>query len=115
MRKELRRSLRLTELQLAYARAKSHMPSVDVPSRLRLVYERFASFQVSPRWGSREDLTHFWTDIRRRLRQGRIEALVRVDRILMNAVRELRLAAGFLTALITHGRTDLPRQAPGQS
>ncbi len=114
MRKELRRSLRLTNLQVAYARVKSYRPSVEFPSRLKLVYERFASFQLGPRWGSREELAQYWTDIRRRLRQGRIEAL-RVDRIVMNAVRELGLAVGFVTALITHGRTNLPRQAPEQS
>jgi len=44
MRKELRRNLRIRELQLAYARAKSDMPSVEVPSHLRLVLEGSASF-----------------------------------------------------------------------
>jgi hypothetical protein len=58
------------------------------------------------------DLALFWMDLRRRLRKGRIEALWRMDRILINAVREARLAAEFLAALMT-GRTDLPGESPG--
>jgi len=113
MRKELRRDLRIRELQLAYARAKSHMPSVEVPSRLRLVLEGSASFHASRLLGSRGELAQFWTDIRRRLREGRIEALLRVDRIVWNGVRESLLAVEFMSALISRGRPNLSRQAPG--
>jgi hypothetical protein len=112
IREELRRSPRLAELQLAYARARSRFPNVHVPTRLQLAFERVASFRASQRWGSRMDLALFWMDLRRRLRKGRIEALWRMDRILINAVREARLAAEFLAALMT-GRTDLPGESPG--
>ena len=39
--------------------------------------------------------------MRWRLRHGRIEGLLRLDRIALNAYRELRLASRFLRALVT--------------
>jgi hypothetical protein len=39
--------------------------------------------------------------MRCRLRHGRIEELLRLDRIALNAYRELHLASGFLMALVT--------------
>jgi hypothetical protein len=39
--------------------------------------------------------------MRWRLRHGRIEGLLRLDQIAVNAYRELRLASGFLMALVT--------------
>jgi radical SAM superfamily enzyme YgiQ (UPF0313 family) len=113
MRKELRRNLRLRELQQAYAQARSHIPSVEVPSRLRLMLEGTASRQASRLSGSRRELAQFWTDIRRRLREGRIDALLRLDRIVLNGLREGLLAAEFFSALITRESANLSRRASG--
>jgi hypothetical protein len=107
IREELRRSPGLAELQLAYARARSRFPTVHVPTRLQLAFEWVASFRVSQWWGSRMNLALFWMDLGRRLRKGRIDALLRMDRILINGVHEARLAVEFLAALMT-GHTDLP-------
>jgi radical SAM superfamily enzyme YgiQ (UPF0313 family) len=104
MQAELRRSLRISELQAAYVRAKAHMPSIEVPSRLSLFREQASLLRVSRFRHTRRDLARFWIGLRRQFRHGRIGTLLRVDRIVLNALREVRLATGFLAALMTGGR-----------
>jgi radical SAM superfamily enzyme YgiQ (UPF0313 family) len=95
------RRLRVSELRAAYLRTKAQMPSIKVPSRLSLLWEQVALFRASQLCGSRRDLARFWVRMRWRLRHGRIEDLLRLDQIAVNAYRELRLASGFLMALVT--------------
>jgi hypothetical protein len=101
MRAGLRSSLRLSELQAAYVRAKAQIPSIEVPSRLSLFCEQASLLRVSGLRQTRRDLARFWITIRRQFRNGQIGTVLRVDRIALNALREIRLAAGFLTALMT--------------
>ena len=101
MRAGLRRNLRIRELQAAYLRARSHLPSIEVPSRLQLAWSRLSLSQVSRLRQTRRDLARFWIGLRWRLRRGHVEALLRLDQIAWNALREFRLAAGFLIALMT--------------
>ncbi len=101
MRRELRRGLRLGELQAAYVRVKAQWPSIQVPSRLRLAWERMSLWQVSRGRQTRRDLLRFWIGLRWHVRRGRIAALLRVDQIAWNALREFRLATGFLIAMMT--------------
>jgi hypothetical protein len=98
-----RRRLRISELQAAYVRAKAQTPSIEVPSRLSLFREQASLLRVSSLCQTRRDLARFWISVRRQFRHGRIWTLLRVDRIALNALREIRLAAGFLTALMTGG------------
>jgi radical SAM superfamily enzyme YgiQ (UPF0313 family) len=95
------RRLRVSDLRAAYLRAKVQAPSIQVPSRLRLLWEHVALFRVSQLCDSRRDLAKFWIRMRWLLRHGRIEGLLRLDQIALNAYRELRLASGFLMALVT--------------
>jgi hypothetical protein len=103
MRAELRRRLRISDLQAAYIRAKTRMPSIKVPSRLSLFRERASLLRVSRLRQTRRDLAKFWIGVRRQLRQGQIGTVLRAGGIALNAWREIRLAAGFLTALMTGG------------
>ncbi len=103
MRVELRRGLRLSELRAAYIRAKAHVPSVEVPSWLGLLWEKASLWRVIRLRQTRRDLARFWVGVAWRLRHGRVEALLRVDQLALNALREIRLAAGFLNALLTAG------------
>jgi hypothetical protein len=98
-----RRRLRISELQAAYVRAKAQIPSIDVPSRLSLFREQASLLRVSHLRQTRRDLARFWIAVRRQFRHGRFWTLLRVDRIALNALREIRLAAGFLTAMTTGG------------
>jgi hypothetical protein len=71
------------------------------PSRLSLLWEEVALFRASQLCDSRRDLARFWVRMWWRLRNGRVEGILRLDQIAVNAYRELRLASGFLTALVT--------------
>ena len=101
MRASLRRSLRISELQTAYKRAKARMPSIEVPSRLSLMRKKFSFVQVSRLRETRDDLSNYWTNVRHRIRRGRLEVLFRIDRMALNLLREVRLTTGFLIALAT--------------
>jgi radical SAM superfamily enzyme YgiQ (UPF0313 family) len=101
MRAELRRGLNLSEVQSAYARVKAHVPAVEVPSQLSLFRERASILRVNRFRQTRRDLARFWLATGLRLRRGQVWTVLRIDRIALNAFREIRLAAGFLTALVT--------------
>jgi hypothetical protein len=103
MRAELRGRLRISDLQGAYIRAKARMPSIEVPSRLSLFRERASLLRVSCLRQTRRDLARFWIGVRREFRQGRIGTVLWAVRIALNALLEIRLAASFLTALMTGG------------
>ena len=104
MRAELRRSPGISELQEAYFRAKTRMPSIEVPSRLSLLLEQASPLRVSRLRRTRRDLARFWISVRRHFRHRHIGKLLRVDRIALNALREIHLVAGFLTTLVTGER-----------
>ena len=101
MRAELHRSLRVSELQTAFARAKARVPSIEVPSRLSLAREKLSVIRASRLRETRDELSHYWAGVRQRVRQGRLEVLLRVDRMALNGLREIRLATGFFIALAT--------------
>jgi hypothetical protein len=101
MRAELHRSLRVSELQTAFARAKARVPSIEVPSRLSLTREKLSVLRASRLRETRYDLSRYWAGVRQRVRQGRLEVFLRVDRMALNGLRELRLVTGFLYALAT--------------
>ncbi|MGH9323533.1 MAG: B12-binding domain-containing radical SAM protein [Vicinamibacteria bacterium] len=104
MREELSRSLRVSELRTAYLRAKAAIPTIEVPSRFRLLSAKLSVRKACRLRESRSDLTWFWNRLRLRLGQGRVDALLRFDRIALNALRELRLTAGFFFALAAGNR-----------
>jgi radical SAM superfamily enzyme YgiQ (UPF0313 family) len=101
MRVSLHRSLRISELQTAYRRAKTRVPTIEVPSRLSLLRKKLSVVQVSRLRETRDDLSNYWTNVRHRIRRGRLEVLFRIDRMVLNLLREVRLATGFLIALAT--------------
>ena len=103
MRAELRGRLRISDPQVAYIRAKARMPSIKAPSRLSLFRERASLLRVSCLRQTRRDLARFWIGVRREFRRGRIGTVLWAGQIALNALREIRLAASFLTALMTGG------------
>lgn len=103
MRVSLQHRLRSRDLQAAYWRVKSCLPSIEVPSRVQLLWQKLALWQVSALCQTRRDLAKYWLRLRWRLRHGRLEALLRLDQIAWNALREFRLAASFLLTLATRG------------
>jgi len=108
MRTELHRSLRVSELQAAFRRVRARMPVevLEVPSRMSLAREKLSVLNVSRLRETRGDLGAFWGDIHGRLRKGRLWVLLRVDRISLNFLREIRLTAGFFIALAAGPRYE---------
>jgi hypothetical protein len=82
------------------------MPVLEVPSRLSLAREKLSILNVSRLRETRGDLEAFWEGIRARLRKGRLWVLLRVDRISLNFLREVRLTVGFFIALAAGPRYE---------
>jgi radical SAM superfamily enzyme YgiQ (UPF0313 family) len=101
MRPEDRRNPRIREIRAAYVRAKTRMPSIEVPSMLSVFREQASLLRVSRFRTTRRGEARFWLAIRRHFRNRQMGELLRIDRMALNGAREIRLAAGFLTALIT--------------
>jgi len=106
MRTELHRSLRVSELQAAFSHVRARMPVLEVPSRLSLAREKLSVLNVSRLRETRRDLETFWEGVHARVRKGRLWVLLRVDRISLNFLREVRLAAGFFIALAAGPRYE---------
>jgi hypothetical protein len=66
-----------------------------------LLWESISLWRVSRLRETRGDLAKFWNSVRWQVGHGRIEALLRLDRIALNALREIRLASGFFIELVT--------------
>jgi hypothetical protein len=66
-----------------------------------LFREQASPLRVSRLRQTRRDLARFWIAVRRQFRHGQIRTVLRIDRIALNALREIRLAARFLAALMT--------------
>jgi hypothetical protein len=97
----LRVALEMEELWLATR--KRYAAELEAPSQLSLLWERASPLRVGRNRRTRRDLARFWIGVRRQFRQRRVRTLARVGGIALNALREVRLAAGFLTALMTGG------------
>jgi radical SAM superfamily enzyme YgiQ (UPF0313 family) len=105
-RAQLRRSLRISELQAAYANAKRRLPTIEVPSKVRLLRDKLSVLRVPRVRETRHDLELFWNRTFDRLRRGRVWVLLRADRLFLNALREVRVTAGFLISLATAERFE---------
>jgi hypothetical protein len=84
--------------------------SIQVPSPLSLSREQASLLPVSRLRQTRRDLARFWIAVRGSSAISQIGTLLRVDRIALNALQEIRLAAGFLAALMTGGESASCRQ-----
>lgn len=103
MRAGLRSRLSSRDLEAAYQRVKARLPGIEVPSRLQLLWQRISLKQVAMLRQTRRDLVRYWVRLGWKLRHGRVEALLRLDQIAWNAMREFRLAASFFLAWVTRG------------
>lgn len=101
---ELRRRIRVCDLQAAYSAVKAYAPTVKIPSRLRLLVQRVSLTRVSPFRQTRTDLAAYWRELEQKARRGRIRLVLETGVIAVKALQEARLMAGFLIALI--GKED---------
>lgn len=98
-RKEVQRNLRAAELQLAYYRAKVHVPELRVPSRLALSF-RDLNFGLAKRVTySREDIQRFWNSTWRRWHRRKI-FLIPPHKVVLHFLRDAQLMCLFAAALL---------------
>jgi hypothetical protein len=98
-RAEVRRNLRAAELQLAYCRAKVHVPELRVPSRLSLAF-RDLNFDLARRVTySRADIQEFWNRTWKIWQRRRV-SLIRPHKVLLNFIRDAELMLLFAVAIL---------------
>lgn len=88
----------LAELRAAYLQAKEAVPDLKVPSRLRLLWEKWNPFVLRPTFYPRDEVLSFWEMVRREWLKGRfwrVSPLQLVSRL----VQEGRLTLHFWLAL----------------
>ncbi len=99
LREEVDRSLRAAELQLAYYRAKVHVPDLHVPSRLSLAL-RDLNLRLAKRVTySRADIQEFWNKAWNSPRRRKV-FLMRPHRLLLNVIRDAGLMFLFAMAIL---------------
>jgi hypothetical protein len=72
-----RAKVRMRDLQAVYAQLSSHLPSVEVPSGMRLFFQKWSPFSLSLPFYRREEIVEFWGRTLRELRQGKAFVLAR--------------------------------------
>ncbi len=72
LRASARRRLSVTEMQLAHARASIHMPTIHVPSKLTLYWQKWDLWLGNRKVYTRADLNEYWRSVLQNLRQRRI-------------------------------------------
>jgi hypothetical protein len=98
-REEVDRNLRTAELQIAYYRARLHVPELRVPSWLSLAF-RDLNLDLARRVTySRADIQEFWNKTRQSWRRGKI-LLIRPHKIFLNLLRDAELMLLFAVALL---------------
>jgi radical SAM superfamily enzyme YgiQ (UPF0313 family) len=76
--------------------------------RLTLEFEELWLQTARGAYESRSEFARYWQGLRDRVKRGRIDALLRVDRIALHALREARITVGFFVALAA-GKNGEPR------
>ena len=99
LREEVNRNLRAAELQLAYYRAKVHVPDLHVPSRLSLAL-RDLNLRLAKRVTySRADIQEFWNKAWHGSRRRKV-FLMRPHRLFLNVIRDAELMFLFALAFL---------------
>ena len=65
----VQRRLTVSELQLAYQRAKTHLPTLKVPSRFALYWQKWNLFYAGRQVFTRADIDQSWARIVMRVRR----------------------------------------------
>jgi radical SAM superfamily enzyme YgiQ (UPF0313 family) len=72
-----RTKIRVRDLQAVYAQLSAHVPSMEVPSGLRLFFQKWSPFSLSLPFYRREEIIEFWGRTLLELRQGKAFVLAR--------------------------------------
>jgi hypothetical protein len=89
----------LSELQLAYTRARNSLPQLHVPSRFRLFVQKWNPFAVPGGFYPSKEILGFWHRSIGDLKTGRITR-ISLPSLCVRAWLDLRLSAHFANAWI---------------
>ena len=103
LREEVNGGLRAAELQIAYYRAKIHVPNLKVPSRLSLAFRDLNLGLAKRVTYSRSDIQRFWNKTWKCWRRRKI-LLIQPQKVILNFVRDGELMFLFARALLRAGR-----------
>lgn len=106
---ELRRRIRISDLRAAYFAAKAYAPSIQVPSRLRLLVQRTSVIRVSPFCQTRSDLAAYWRGLAEKAQRGRVELIFEAGAIALKVLQEAHLMTSFLIALASKEQCEPSR------
>jgi hypothetical protein len=95
----VQRRLTVSELQLAYQRARTHLPALQVPSRLTLYWQKWNLFYAGRRVFTRADIDQSWFRIVTWVRRYKFP-FVSPIRLLITLWLELQINAMFAHALL---------------
>jgi hypothetical protein len=87
--------LKVSDFQAAFQRAKSHCPTLQVPSKLTLFWAKWSPLLVSDKVYTRADLDAFWNTVRQRWTERRIFRIP-VFMVPLNLFRDIQLSLLFL-------------------
>lgn len=95
----VQRRLTVSELQLAYQRAKTHLPALKVPSRFMLYWQKWNLFYAGPRVFTRADIDQSWSRVVTWVRRYKFPCVSPV-RLLTTLWLELQISTMFAHALL---------------
>jgi radical SAM superfamily enzyme YgiQ (UPF0313 family) len=95
----VQRRLTVSELQLAYQRARTHLPALQVPSRLTLYWQKWNLFYAGGRVFTRADIDQSWFRIVTWVRRYKFPVVSPI-RLFITLWLELQINAMFAHALL---------------
>jgi radical SAM superfamily enzyme YgiQ (UPF0313 family) len=99
LRKLEQKKVRLSDLQTAYARVAASVPSMSVPSSVRLFVQKWNPFTLQHHFYSREEIISFWERTIRDLQSGRAYSLLR-PAVLKRLWLDSKLTLHFMRACV---------------
>jgi hypothetical protein len=91
--------LRLADVQLAHLRAKIHVPTLRVPSKLQLLWAKWYPLLAPGKVYTRADLDAFWRSVRQNWSELRWHRIP-VHRVPLNMFRDAQLSLLFFFHLV---------------
>ncbi len=109
----VQRRLTVSELQLAYQRAKTHLPTLEVPSKFTLYWQKWNLFYANRRVFTRTDVNHSWHRMVERVRRTKLPVISPL-RFLATAWLDFQLSVMFAYAFLK-SKNHQTVQAPKMS
>jgi len=102
----VQRRLTISEVQLAYHRARLHLPTLKVPSKLTLYWQKWNLFYANRRVYTRADIDQNWARIVQRVRRYKLLGISPL-RLLVNLWLDFQVTAMFTYAFLASRQEEM--------